>query len=259
MKSIPFAYIVLLAPLLFIVGCSSTGTYPKLGEIKYDLNKDQTYIIDDWYRQEGAPMAKLGFWGRIIKEGGRVKFQSVDLLSSSFKIDRYPMRISQTNHEEFKKLVVNVKNITPTYGDVEAIKNEEYDLLVLAPSALTELEDRLKELFAQADSQLPDRIKSENFRFVSKIVVVMPHEIAEALFSDITGDIDWNLSDSVAKIEFKDKTKKNVSLNLRNGQIIAYQLSRICWKDGTIIETVEDRGLGIDNCQPFQAQHTTEE
>ncbi len=257
MKSFKLALTVLVAPL-FAVSCSSNGNFPKLGEIKYDETKDQTYIIDDWYRQEGAPMAKLGFWGRIIKEGGRVKFQPVDLLAKNFKIDRYPMRISQGNHEEFKKLVVNVKKITPTYGDVETIKNEEYDLLVLAPSVLTELEDRLKELFLQENSRLPDRIKSENFRFVSKIVVVMPHDIAEALFSDITGDIDWNLSDSVPKIEYKDKNRR-VSTNLRNGQIIAYQLSQVCWKDGLIIETVEDRGLEIDNCRPFNAQHGQEE
>ena len=58
MKSIKLTLIVSLA-LLFAISCSSNGNFPRLGEIKYDENKDQTYIIDDWYRQEGAPMAKL--------------------------------------------------------------------------------------------------------------------------------------------------------------------------------------------------------
>ena len=108
MTKIKFAFYAVFLPIL-LFGCSSGGTKSRLGDIRYDEVKDQTYIIDDWYRQEGAAMSKLGFWGRIIKEGGRVKFQPVDRLINSFEIDRYPMRVSQGNHEEFKKLVVNVK------------------------------------------------------------------------------------------------------------------------------------------------------
>ena len=88
----------------------SLKTKSRLGDIRYDEVKDQTYIIDDWYRQEGAAMSKLGFWGRIIKEGGRVKFQPVDRLINSFEIDRYPMRVSQGNHEEFKNLANKIEN-----------------------------------------------------------------------------------------------------------------------------------------------------
>lgn len=255
MTKIKFAFYAVFLPIL-LFGCSSGGTKSRLGDIRYDEVKDQTYIIDDWYRQEGAAMSKLGFWGRIIKEGGRVKFQPVDRLINSFEIDRYPMRVSQGNHEEFKKLVVNVKGITPTYGNVEKIKSEEFDLIVLTPSVLLLLENRLNELFLKENEQITNRIKSENFRFVSKVVIVLNHAHAELLFSDITGSFTLNQENSVAKIQFNNSSEKMESMNLYNGQVIAYQLSKICWKDGNIVETVEDRGLGIDNCSPFDIEHT---
>ncbi len=243
---------------VFLLGCSS-GTVSNLGDIGYDEGKDQTYIIDDWYRQEGATMAKLGFWGRIITEGGKVKFQPVDRLTDSFEIDRYPMRVSQTNHEEFKKLVVNVKKITTSYGDVTKITSEEFDLIVLTPSALLTLENRLNDLFQEENEQINSRITSKNFRFVSKVIIVLNHEQAELLFSDITGNLTLNQENSVAKIQFTNSAGKTESMNLYNGQMIAYQLSKICWKDGNVIETVEDRGLNVDNCSPFDPQHSKSE
>ncbi|MBT3260323.1 MAG: hypothetical protein HN366_28320, partial [Deltaproteobacteria bacterium] len=97
---------------------------------------------------------------------------------------------------------------------------------------------------------------SENFRFVSKVVIVLNHAHAELLFSDITGSFTLNQENSVAKIQFNNSSEKMESMNLYNGQVIAYQLSKICWKDGNIVETVEDRGLGIDNCSPFDIEHT---
>ncbi len=247
-------YALPLLCLLLFAGCSSSSV-TKLGDISYDEEKDQTYIIDDWYRQEGATMAKLGFWGRILKEGGKVKFQPVGRLADSFEIDRYPLRVSELNHVEFKKLVVNVKKIEPTYGNIETIKGEEYDLIVLMPSELLLLEKKLNSLFHQEDEQIINRITSENFRFVSKVITVLNHDKAELLFSDIAGNLTLLLENSVAKIEFKNRSGKTESMNLYNGQIIAYQLSRICWKDGNIVETVEDRGLEVDNCSPFDGQH----
>jgi len=244
--------------LLLLLGCSS-GTVSKLGDIGYDEGKDQTYIIDDWYRQEGAAMAKLGFWGRIITEGGKVKFQPVDRLIDSFEVDRYPMRVSQTNHEEFKKLVVNVKKIIPTYGNLEKITGEEFDLIVLTPSVLLILENRLNDLFQQENEQINSRIKSKNFRFVSKVIIVLNHEKAELLFSDISGSLTLSQENSVAKIQFKNSSGKTEAMNFYNGQVIAYQLSKICWKDGNIVETVEDRGLSVDNCSPFDLQHEKSE
>ena len=257
MINLKFTLTAVLMSILFF-GCSG-GTVAKLGQIGYDEAKDQTYIIDDWYRQEGAAMAKLGFWGRIITEGGKVKFQPVDRLTDSFEIDRYPMRVSQTNHEEFKKLVVNVKKITPTYGDIQKITNEEFDLIVLTPSVLLTLENMLNDLFQQDNQQIQSRITSKNFRFVSKVVIVLNHEQAELLFSDISGSLNLNQEDSVAKIQFKNSSGEIESMNLYNGQMIAYQLSKICWKDGNLVETVEDRGLSVDNCAPFDLQHSKSE
>ncbi len=254
MADFKFVFSIIMLSIL-LSGCSSSGSLTGLGDIRYDETKDQTYIIDDWYRQEGASMAKLGFWGRILKEGGKVKFQPVDRLIENFDVDRYPMRISINNHEAFKSLTVNVKDITLSYGNVEKIKSEEFDLVVLMPSVLLHLENRLNELFLQENKQISERIKSENFRFVSKVIVLLKHENAELLLSDISGDLTLNQKNSVAKIQFRKTPEKMESMNLSNGQVIGYQLSKICWKEGKIVETVEDRGLGIDNCTPFDLEH----
>jgi len=203
-------------------------------------------VNNEFYRQKGSSDAMLGSYGKILKDDS---YECDGFITNKIKtVIRAQEEYTLTNKSDNSVAApINIKKLQiKTDLSSAAIEKDEqsYVAIVIAPENPDELQRILLNKIIN-DSDLFEKAKNLNFRFISEEVSSLRYSTVKALTHDDNASIEFNVVD---KIAIKSYSSKQENIKLANKTIIGYEFKKLCWKDARVIDTVVDLPNAVQSC-----------
>lgn len=194
------------------------------------------------YRQAGSSSAILGSYGKILVDNS---YEMDGVLTNNIDVairtkEKYASNKTYSDSANVSLSKVFSINASP----LSESKEEKYTAIVMAPRDINKLQHIIEKKIATS-REFKIKAINKNFRFISEVVLSHKYNEIENFNNSANAKLTVNNAGNMA-FDIKNSGKLNIKLS--DNTIIGYKFRKLCWKNGKMVDTVEDLPSRSQQC-----------